>query len=141
MNIKIAENDSEIMGCFDIMHQLRPHIKKEDFLSIVKRQGESGYRLAYVEDNNKAVSVAGFRIDECLAFGKFLFVDDLVTDENERSKRYGDKLFDWLKDFAIENSCKEFHLDSAVHRFDAHRFYFRKRLSISCYHFDMALDK
>ena len=140
MKIRIAEKDSEIMCCFETMKQLRTHLKKEDFLSQMHKQEESGYLLAYVEENNKAVSVAGFRISECLAFGKFLFVDDLVTDENERSKGYGDQLFNWLQDFAIKNKCKEFHLDSGVQRFSAHRFYFRKRMSISCYHFSLIFD-
>ena len=59
----------------------------------------------------------------------------LVTDEKQRSKNYGDKLLDWLICYAKENDCVGFHLDSGVQRFGAHRFYFKKGLTISCYHF------
>ena len=140
MEIKIAGTDEEITGCYDTMSQLRPEVKRDDFLSRVREQGKSGYKLAFIEDNGQVVSVAGFRITQTLAWGKFVYVDDLITDENQRSKRYGDKLIDWLVEYAKENQCKEFHLDSAVHRFSAHRFYFRKRLTISCYHFERILE-
>ena len=139
MNIKIAKTDAEITKCYDTMSQLRPQVKKDDFLPRVKRQGKDGYKLAFVEDKDRAVSVAGFRINETLVCGKFMYVDDLVTDEKERSKGYGDKLIDWLMEYAKENQCTQFHLDSNVERFSAHHFYFRKKLAIRCYHFEHVL--
>ncbi len=32
MEIKVAKNDEEIISCNEIMGQLRPHIKREEFL-------------------------------------------------------------------------------------------------------------
>jgi len=139
MEIKIAKIDEEITRCYEIMSQLRPHIKMDDFLPRVREQEKSGYKLAFIEDKNRIVSVAGFRISKTLAWGKFIYIDDLITDKNQRSKGYGDKLIDWLMDYAKENRCQEFHLDSGVQRFSAHRFYFRKKLTISCYHFECVL--
>ena len=121
------------------MCQLRSEIKKEDFLSRVRAQEKNSYQIAFVEDNNQITAVAGFRFTETLAWGKFLYVDDLVTDEKQRSKGYGDKLIDWLLEYAKEKQCEAFHLDSCVKRFLAHRFYFRKKLVISCYHFELEL--
>ena len=109
-------------------------------MSITTRGTPDNYQLAFVEDEGKVVSVAGFIITKALAWDKYLYVDDLVTDSNARSKGYGDKLIDWLMDYAKQNGCQQFHLDSAVHRLAAHRFYFRKRLTISCYHFELVFD-
>jgi len=139
MEMKIAKTDEEINGCYETMSQLRPNIKKEEFLSRVREQERTGYTLAFGQDSGRVVSAAGFRFVETLAWGKFLYVDDLVTDEAQRSKGYGDKMIDWLMEYAKENQCKEFHLDSGVQRFSAHRFYFRKKLTISCYHFERVL--
>ena len=139
MEIKIAKTEEEILGCYPTMSQLRPKIKKEEFVERVKRQGEKSYQLVYMTDNGEVVTVAGFRFSETLAWGKLMYVDDLITDENKRSKHYGDKIIDWLMDLAKEKGCAQFHLDSGVQRFSAHRFYFRKRLTISCYHFDVEL--
>ena len=139
MEIRIAETDKEIARCHETMSQLRPHIKKDDFLSRVRRQEKNGYKLVFIEDEGQVVSVAGFRISETLAWGKFVYVDDLITDEDQRSKGYGDKLIDWLMEYARESQCREFHLDSGVQRFSAHRFYFRKGLTISGHHFENIL--
>jgi len=68
-----------------------------------------------------------------------MYVDDLVTDERQRSKGVGGALLDWLAEQARARGCAELHLDSGVHRFDAHRFYFTKRMHISSYHFKIKL--
>ena len=101
---------------------------------------QEGYALAYLEEKGGVKAVAGFRIMEMLARGPSLYVDDLVTDERERSKGYGDALFDWLVRQAKAKGCKQLHLDSGVQRFDAHRFYFRRRMKIDAYHFSIRVD-
>jgi GNAT superfamily N-acetyltransferase len=99
----------------------------------------AGYGLAYVEDGGEVKAVAGFRVSECLAWGKFLYVDDLVSKEGERSKGYGGELFDWLVGYARQQGCEQFHLDSGVQRFAAHRFYLNRRMSIEAHHFGLKL--
>jgi hypothetical protein len=137
--IRLAKEDQEIQSCYLVMSQLRPHIPPADFLPRVKRQSAAaGYQIAYVTDG-EVKAVAGFRISECLAWGKFLYVDDLVSDEADRSKGHGGALFDWLVNHAREKKCDQFHLDSAVQRFEAHRFYFDKRMIIEGYHFGLKL--
>jgi GNAT superfamily N-acetyltransferase len=137
--IFLAGGDHEIESCYPVMAQLRPHVGPDEFLSRVKRQTEiAGYRLAYLTDG-AIKAVAGFRISECLAWGKFLWVDDLVADGGERSKGYGGTLFDWLVEYAAAEGCRQVHLDSRVQRFDAHRFYLNKRMIIECHHFSLEL--
>lgn len=137
--VSLARGDHEIEDCYDVMAELRPHVRREDFVTRVRRQNaDSGYELAYLKvDNVKAV--AGFRVSECFAWGKFLYVDDLVAGSDERSKGYGGVLFDWLVAYARENGCDEFHLDSGVQRFAAHRFYLNKRMAIEGHHFGLKL--
>jgi hypothetical protein len=36
--IALAGTDEEIAECYDVMSQLRPHIKREDFVARVRRQ-------------------------------------------------------------------------------------------------------
>lgn len=139
VRIRLAKEDHEIQSCYRVMAQLRPHVSEDEFLPRVKRQATiAGYQIAYLVDR-EVKAVAGFRISECLAWGKFLYVDDLVSEANERSKGYGSKLFDWLVNHAQEKKCDQFHLDSAVQRFDAHRFYFIKRMIIEGHHFGLKL--
>ncbi|MBE9224615.1 GNAT family N-acetyltransferase [Phormidium sp. LEGE 05292] len=139
MSIQLAETDEQILNCFSTMFQLRPHLQRDEFVDRIHQQMNSGYQLAFVETENRVVAVAGFRLSECLAKGKFLYIDDLVVDELVRSQSYGEKLFQWLMEYATQHDCQQLELDSGVQRFDAHRFYFRQRMSITSYHFSRKL--
>ena len=139
MEIKLAENDREIQDCYPVMSELRPHVSPDEFLPRVRNQILTAkYRLAYVLDG-EVKAVGGFRVSDCLAWGKFLYVDDLVAKSGERSKGYGGALLDWLIEFARLDDCDQFHLDSGVQRFDAHRFYLSKRMFIEAHHFALKL--
>jgi GNAT superfamily N-acetyltransferase len=138
--VALAESDSDIARCFPVMAQLRPHLVECDFVARIRRIGAEGYHLAFLADDAGVVrSVAGYRVRDLLYSGRTLYVDDLVTDAASRSRGYGDRLFDWLVAQARALGCDAFSLDSGTQRVDAHRFYLRKRMKISCFHFSLPL--
>ena len=135
MVARLAETDAETARCFAVMRHLRPHLVEDEFCSRIGAQREQGFRLAYVEDEGRVVAVAGFRVMEMLVSGRTLYVDDLVTDPEVRSRGYGKAMLDWLKTYAREAGCEMFSLDSGTHRQEAHAFYFRERMRITSFHF------
>jgi GNAT superfamily N-acetyltransferase len=137
--IRDASTDGEIARCYPVMRQLRPHLIEAEFVPTVRRQIAEGYLLAYLEDEGQVYAVAGYRITENLASGRFLYVDDLVTDAAARSRGYGARLLAWLEDRARAAGCQSLQLDSGVQRFDAHRFYHVQRMTIASHHFRMDL--
>lgn len=137
--IRLAETDSDIAYCFDVMQQLRPKLLRDQFVTIVRTQQAEGYQLALLEDEDRVVSVAGFRIQQVLVSGKTLYVDDLVTDEQARSKGHGEAMLQWLIAHARAANCATFSLDSGSQRHAAHAFYFRHRLRITSFHFELPL--
>lgn len=137
--ITLAESEREISDCYAVMAGLRPHLGRDEFVPRVKRLAEvSGYRLAYLTEGG-VKAVAGFRISEWLAGGKYLEIEDLVAAESERSKGYGGELFDWLTRHAEERGCDHVRLVSGVNRSGAHRFYLNRRMSIEAYYFSRRL--
>lgn len=137
--ISVAQSDQQILECYPVMAELRPHIQLIEFLSMVKRLTEiAGFQLACLRDGD-IKAVAGFRISEWLAGGKYLEIEDLVAKSNERSKGYGGELFDWLVEHAKENNCVQVRLVSRVSRLDAHRFYIRKGMNPEAHYFSMNL--
>ena len=136
---KQAITDQEIENCFDVMSELRTHLKKETFLNTVRGMESSGYKLAFIENNSDIVATAGYRINTNLFMGKHLYVDDLVTSEKVRSRGYGEKLVNWLIEEALKENCNFFHLDSGTHRDQAHKFYFKQGFKIASYHFSEKL--
>lgn len=135
MNICLATTDSEIAACYPVMRELRPHLAEDQFLSRVRNQETTGYRLAYVQHPDGVVAVAGFRISENLAWGRFLYVDDLVTLTTHRSKGFGASLLSWLRELASNEGCMQLHLDSGAQRKEAHRFYEREGMLVAGFHF------
>ena len=132
-------SDEEIASTYAVMRQLRTHLNEDEYLEKIKRMRRSGYWLAAATEGGMVRCVAGFRIVEFLACGKFLYVDDLVTAEDARSEGHGERVLDWLAGVAREEGCGSLQLDSGVQRHEAHRFYFRIGMSISSYHFSKAL--
>jgi GNAT superfamily N-acetyltransferase len=141
LRVTIARTAEEIRNCFPVMRELRTHLQSEDeFVERILRQQKQGYFLAFAESDCEIRAVAGCRFLESLFSGKNLYVDDLVTRESDRSRGFGGQLLDWLTAHAQEHGCESLELDSGVQRFDAHRFYFSKRMHISSYHFRIKLE-
>jgi GNAT superfamily N-acetyltransferase len=139
-DIRLARSDDEIRSTFVVMAQLRTQLAEEEYVPLVKSmQAESGYLLAYLAHGGQVHAVAGFRITRSLAWGWHAYVDDLVSDQAARSAGYGKALLAWIAKYAAARGCKQMHLDSGVQRHDAHRFYLRERMDITCYHFRRAL--
>ena len=146
MSVTVRELDSgETHLAARTLLELRPALGTPEALAkhIDERLRPTGYRLigAFASDNEEAAAVAGFRINEFLAWGKHLYVDDFVTAEGHRGRGLADRLFVWLEDEARSCGCTQFHLDSGLgeDREDAHRFYFRHGLRITAHHFHREL--
>ncbi|MGB3225601.1 MAG: GNAT family N-acetyltransferase [Desulforhopalus sp.] len=132
---KIAISDVEIANCFEVMSELRPHLVKESFVSMIREMENNGYQLAFIKSEGVIAAVAGFRISTNLIMGKHFYVEDLVVKKSIRSKGLGGILMKWLESRAQNEGCINFHLDSGTQRGDAHRFYFKHDFSILAYHF------
>jgi len=132
--LRHAETDPEVAACFPLMAQLRPHLADaEELVARVARQRETGYRIlaAWRADTlGKGVplALAGYRIEENLIHGRFLYVDDLVTAEGERGGGLGARLLEALATQAGKLGCERLVLDTALDNVLAHRFYYRQGL-------------
>jgi GNAT superfamily N-acetyltransferase len=138
--INLATSDRELADCFIVMQELRSNLELNTFITQVRRQQQQyNYQLTYLQIDDSIQAVAGFRISESLAWGKFLYVDDLVTRSIARSQGYGTELFNWLVNYATDRDCQQLTLDSGVQRFAAHRFYLQHQMAITSHHFTLNL--
>ncbi|MBZ0165686.1 MAG: GNAT family N-acetyltransferase [Candidatus Omnitrophica bacterium] len=139
MHISLATTDRQIEECSTVLGQLRVHLDQKHLFQQIKNQIDCGYQLVRITVDDSVVAVAGFRMSQSLAWGHFLYVDDLVTRDDKRSQGYGHALIEWLVSYAKTNQCDQLHLDSGVRRTDAHRFYENNRFVKTSCHFSMAL--
>jgi GNAT superfamily N-acetyltransferase len=137
--IRIANNNSSILKCFEAMQALRPHLKHETIADMISGMMTRGYHLIYVEEDNKAAAACGYRFTEHLAWGKVIYIDDLITHPDYRKKGYAKLLLDYVYDQAKKAGCDQLHLDSGgiPQRYDAHRLYIKYGFNITSHHFAM----
>lgn len=139
MTLSLVTTKTQLNECFSLMSQLRPHLSKAQFIEQVKVQKGEGFQLLQAKCSNGVAGLAGFRINQNLAWGKHLYIDDLVTDKDTRSKGIGFAMLNWLEKHAKTMNCAQIHLDSGVQRFQAHKFYLRSGFVISSHHFAKTL--
>lgn len=131
----------ELRAAFSIVRQLRDHLTRDQYDEYLDEMRESGYRLFAVFEEGNIVAVAGVVIRTNFYNGRHLFVCDLVTDKNHRSEGYGERLMQFLTQWARDRDCESLTLESGLWRDNAHRFY-QERLDMDryCYTFKKQLD-
>ena len=132
--IRVTELE-QVRRCAPVLRELRTALTEEEIVGRVVEQLKEGYRLVCVESGDVVCSVAGYRVTQNLAYGKFLYVDDLVTRADQKRNGFAGMLIDRLADEAKEQDCAALVLDSGVQRFEAHRFYLGHGMDITSHHF------
>jgi GNAT superfamily N-acetyltransferase len=125
---------------FRAMQALRTDLADEESFvrAVDQAQRPEGYRLVGAfEEGEPAVAVAGFRTGHNLAWGHYIYVDDLSTLPEARRRGHGRSLLDWLLEEGRRLGCDQLHLDSGVglDRADAHRLYLNAGMVIASHHF------
>lgn len=140
--IRHIETAEALRACFPVMRQLRPHLSGEaDFADRVARMRADSYALLAVWDDGAPVALAGYRYQENLIYGRFLYVDDLVVTEHSRGARHGARLLQALERMAREAGCAKLVLDTGLANALAQRFYFRQGLLTGAMRFSKVLDE
>ncbi|GAB2907067.1 GNAT family N-acetyltransferase [Paralcaligenes ginsengisoli] len=134
------ETQRDCLACFPVMLELRPHLASgKAFAEQVRRQMEQGYRLLAAWQDTQVVALAGYRLQENLLCGRFIYVDDLVATADARSHGLGGQLIGALRREAQRLDCAHLVLDTALANALAQRFYFRQGMLATGLHFRQTL--
>lgn len=127
LKLKELQSPNEILEAYPIMNQLRTHLDEQTYLDLVLEAKEKDhYKIVALMDGEEIVAVTGFKPMITLYYGRFVWVCDLVTDKDNRSKGYGEKLLSFVHEWAKENHYESVALSSGLQRADAHCFYQNK---------------
>jgi GNAT superfamily N-acetyltransferase len=127
ITLRHAETDAEVAACFPVMVLLRPHLADAaELVARVARQRVAGYRILAAWRDDRPAALAGYREEENLIHGRFVYVDDLVTAESERSGGLGARLLDAVAAEGRRLGIERLVLDTALDNVLAHRFYYRQ---------------
>jgi GNAT superfamily N-acetyltransferase len=127
---------------FALMRELRPHLTDETaFCEQIARQYAHGYRLLGAYMGERIVGLIGYRAMENLLYGRFVYVDDLVINTDERQQGLGAILITAVRNEATRLGCQHLVLDTGLHMALAQRFYFRQGLLARGMHFVQPLTQ
>lgn len=125
-DIRDIQIDKEGKTVFPLIQQLHPHLDEAKFQTLMGEMVAQGYRMIGLYVEEKLVAVAGFSILTNLYLERHLYLYDLVSEADERSKGNGKKLLSYLHELSAEKGCKKITLSSRFDRVDAIRFYVEK---------------
>lgn len=126
---------NEMIEQFPIIQQLQPSLTLVAYKQMLPEMIPNGYSQVIVLDGIKCIGISGIWINTKLYSGKYLEMDNVVIDENYRSKGIGKLLCDWCINKAKETNCKKVMLDAYLENEKAHAFYEREGFSKRGYHF------
>jgi len=131
----VASGDVAMLAEGEALHRaFRPAMNADYAAHMAEMFGE-GAGLVQLKDDGAVRALAVWRAFHTTYCGYRLEVDDLVTDETQRSKGYGATLLAFVEAKARAMGCDTLTLNSGTHRTRAHRFYFREGLHIQAFHF------
>ncbi|MGO9769942.1 MAG: N-acetyltransferase family protein [Roseiarcus sp.] len=135
-----AVEAAEVGACYELMRQLRPNLRSAaEFEARWREQSAQGYSLLALWAGERPRALAGYRVLESLIHGRFLYVDDLVTDAGERGRGYGETLMTRLEAEGRALGCGKLELDTGLDNALAHRFYYRQGLLAMALRFSVPL--
>ena len=136
IDIKHIESAADAAASFPVMQELRPHLNdRASYVAQIERQRTQGYRLLAAWRDGVIVGLAGYRLQDNLLYGHFVYVDDLVVTANLHRSGIGASLLQAARQQAAALGCTHFILDTGLHMALAQRFYFRQGLLAKGMHF------
>lgn len=138
--IEVTDNKGQVIApdwlarAEQVHRQLRPQLPA-DYAGRMHEVFANGARLLVAVSDEQVLGVALWRLIENTYEGLRLYVDDLVTDESQRSRGVGKLLLQHLEQQARALGCAVLALDSGVQRAAAHKFYFREGMHIPSFCF------
>lgn len=133
--IKYITAKTEMLCQLPLLQQLQPWLNEKNMSEMLDDMLPHGYVMAGVFDGNKCVAITGLWFITKFYSGKYMEIDNFVTDENYRSKGLGKLLTDWCMTEAKKKNCRTVMLDAYTTNHAGHKFYLREGFIIKGYHF------
>lgn len=136
VEIRHIDNETDLEASFPVMQELRPHLQDSAaYVVQVMHQHTQGYRLLAAWHDGAIVGLAGYRLQDNLIYGRFVYVDDLIVSASRHGSGIGEQLLSAARQQAVAAQCKHFVLDTGLQNALAQRFYFRQGLLARGMHF------
>jgi ribosomal protein S18 acetylase RimI-like enzyme len=108
---------------YKVIKELRVELSYDEFEDLIYDMRHMEYTMMGVFEKGELICYAGVAVQTNLYHKRHLYIFDLVTAMNYRSRGYGKMMLEYLRDYAKTAACEYLVLSSGMQREDAHRFY------------------
>jgi GNAT superfamily N-acetyltransferase len=132
---KILEN-SRINEIIPLVQELTSfkvseELLKERFAEMITQN----YECAVIFDDENLIGVSGMWFCTRHYVGKTVEIDHVYIDEAYRSKGLGKKFLNWIYEYVKIKGCNTVELNTYVHNYPSHKFYYNEGFEALGYHF------
>jgi GNAT superfamily N-acetyltransferase len=128
-------DDQELDQIITLVIKLNSHLSetviKERFYEIKK----TNYQCVGAILDDELIGICGLWSGVKFWCGKYLEIDNFYLKEDFRSQGFGQKILDWIEDYAKEKEFDTIMFDAYVNNYRSHKFYMKNNYEILGYHF------
>jgi GNAT superfamily N-acetyltransferase len=119
-----AESAADLERFYPVIKELRPHLSLENFVDIYKKaRSADSYEIVGIQKEDKILAVMGYRVLHDFVRGTHLYIDDLVTTDDQRSKGLGARLLNYAEKIAPMLGCPSLRLCTGLGNERGQKFY------------------
>lgn len=140
ISILIIEAE-KILSILPLLQKLGNHSVSEAVLKErLLEMAQQNYECLGVYDADVLIGTCGLWLQTRHYAGRSLEIDHVIIDESYRGKGVGKKLMEFVYNYARSKSCNWVELNTYVHNFPSHKFYYNQGFVAKGYHFVKELD-
>jgi GNAT superfamily N-acetyltransferase len=133
MGFKTITELDEIKDSYLLLKEIRDNQTLDDFCTMFYFMKDEDYKMIGLYENSELITVSNIKLDFNSAYGKYIYIYDLVTKPEKRSQGYGKKMIKYISSLAISFDCENLVLNSLIDKVEAHRFYKRENFEQNFY--------
>ncbi len=135
ISIKIIP-PAEILSIIPLLQKLGNFSVSEMLLKErLQEMVQQHYECLGVFDSEKLIGICGLWFQTRHYAGKSVEMDHVIIDDAYRNLGIGKMLIEFISEYAKKKSCNWIELNSYVHNFPSHKFFYNQGFVAKGYHF------
>lgn len=140
ISIRIIEAE-DILKILPLLQKLGNYSVSESILKErLLEMAQQNYECVGVYDADLLIGTCGLWFQTRHYAGRSLEIDHVIIDEDYRNKGVGKTLMEFVYGYSRKKSCNWIELNTYVHNFLSHKFYYNQGFVAKGYHFVKELD-
>lgn len=128
-----------IHSILPLLQQLNEGLETAIILERLDEMVLRGYECLGVYDNEKLIGICGIWILTKIYVGRHIEPDNVTIHPDYRNKGIGEKMMEWIDEFAQSKGCVASELNAYVPNNNGHRFWMNQGYKILGFHFQKTL--